>query len=110
MRTARNISEFWTTFARTGRPSAQRQPAWTAYTTERRATMLIEAECRVVDDPFGLERQVWDLVQPERKQGEADGQASRNERPSSIQTSLRDSLIGKSRCVFVTAMSICTVW
>ena len=62
VRTARNMSEFWTTFARTGRPTAQGQPAWPAYTTERRATMFIEADCRVVDDPFGLERQIWDGI------------------------------------------------
>jgi para-nitrobenzyl esterase len=62
VQTARNMSEFWSSFARTGRPSAQGQPAWPAYTTERRATMLIEAECRVVDDAFSFERQVWDNV------------------------------------------------
>jgi carboxylesterase type B len=33
-----------------------------AYTTEQRATMFIEAECRVVNDPFSLERQVWETV------------------------------------------------
>jgi para-nitrobenzyl esterase len=62
VKTARAMSEFWSTFARTGRPSAQGQPAWPAYTTDRRATMLIQAECRVVDDAFGLERQVWDRL------------------------------------------------
>ena len=56
------MSEFWSTFARTGRPAAHGQPAWPAYTTEQRATMFIEAECRVVNDPFSLERQVWDTV------------------------------------------------
>jgi para-nitrobenzyl esterase len=59
-RTARNMSGFWTTFARSGRPSAPGQPAWPAYTTDTRATMLIDAECRVVDDPASAERQVWD--------------------------------------------------
>jgi para-nitrobenzyl esterase len=56
------MSQFWSAFARTGRPTAQGQPAWPAYTTERRATMFIEAECRLVNDPFSLERLVWDTV------------------------------------------------
>src|ERR1043166_3417416 len=59
---ARAMSEFWSTFARSGRPSAKGQPAWPAYTTDTRATMFIDAQCKVVDDPFSLERQVWDRV------------------------------------------------
>jgi para-nitrobenzyl esterase len=59
---ARNMSEFWSTFARTGQPAAKGQPKWPAYTTSTRATMLIDAECKVVDDPFSLERQVWEIV------------------------------------------------
>jgi para-nitrobenzyl esterase len=49
----------WATFARTGHPSAKGQPAWPAYTTETRATMMIDAQCRVVDDPWGEERRLW---------------------------------------------------
>ena len=30
----------------------------------RRATMLINAECKVVDDPFGLERSLWERMEP----------------------------------------------
>jgi para-nitrobenzyl esterase len=64
VRTARSMSEFWSTFARTGRPTAHGQPAWPAYDTERRATMFIDSECRVVNDPFSPERQVWETVRP----------------------------------------------
>ena len=64
IQTAKNMSEFWSTFARKGRPEAKGQPAWPAYTTEKRATMFIDAECKVVDDPFSLERKVWDQVDP----------------------------------------------
>jgi carboxylesterase type B len=32
VKTAHNMSELWSTFARTGRPAAQGQPAWPAYT------------------------------------------------------------------------------
>jgi len=62
VKAARAMSEFWSTFARTGRPSAEGQPGWPFYTTDKRATMLIDAECKVVNDPFSLERQVWNQV------------------------------------------------
>lgn len=64
LETAHNMSEMWSTFARTGRPAAKGQPAWTPYTTGKRATMFIEAQCKVVDDPGKLEREVWDKVDP----------------------------------------------
>jgi para-nitrobenzyl esterase len=57
---AHNMSEMWSTFARTGHPAAKTQPAWPAYTTETRATMQIDAECKLVSDPFGQERSMWD--------------------------------------------------
>jgi para-nitrobenzyl esterase len=61
---AHNMSELWSTFARTGRPAAKGQPAWPAYDTTKRATMFIDAECKVINDPFSLERKVWDQVEP----------------------------------------------
>jgi para-nitrobenzyl esterase len=64
VKTARNMSEMWSTFARTGRPAAKGQPAWPAYRTGQRATMEIDAQCRVVEDPYGAERQMWDRVEP----------------------------------------------
>jgi para-nitrobenzyl esterase len=63
VRTAQNMSQMWSTFARTGRPGANGQPDWPAYDTTRRATMLINAECKVVDDPFGLERDLWERME-----------------------------------------------
>jgi para-nitrobenzyl esterase len=60
---ARNMSEMWSTFARTGHPGAKDQPFWPAYTTEKRATMEIDAQCKVVDDPFGLERSLWEQLE-----------------------------------------------
>lgn len=62
--TALNMSGFWSSFARTGHPSAKGQPAWPPYTAEKRATMFIDAQCKVVDDPYPLERQLWDQVDP----------------------------------------------
>ena len=61
---ALNMSEMWATFARTGHPRAQGQPAWPAYDTQSRATMMIDAECKVENDPFGLERAMWDSLKP----------------------------------------------
>jgi para-nitrobenzyl esterase len=56
---ARNMSQAWATFARTGNPSFEGIPRWPAYTLETRATMFLDAECRVVNDPFPTERQLW---------------------------------------------------
>jgi len=61
-KTALNMSEMWTTFAKTGRPSAKGQPPWPAYTLPRRATMMIDAQCKVEDDPFGQEHLLWDSL------------------------------------------------
>jgi para-nitrobenzyl esterase len=64
VKTAENMSQMWSTFAKTGKPGAKGQPDWPAYDTSRRATMLINAECKVVDDPFGLERSLWEQLEP----------------------------------------------
>jgi para-nitrobenzyl esterase len=61
---AHNMSEMWSTFARTGIPSAKGQPVWPAYSTEKRSTMEIDAECKVVDDPNPLERSLWERLDP----------------------------------------------
>jgi para-nitrobenzyl esterase len=64
VKAAHNMSEMWSSFARTGRPAAKGQPEWPAYTTEKRATMDINAECRIVEDPYNLERKIWDKLDP----------------------------------------------
>ena len=56
---ARNMSRAWATFARTSNPSFDGIPRWPAYTTDTRATMFLDAECRVVNDPFSTERKLW---------------------------------------------------
>jgi para-nitrobenzyl esterase len=38
-------------------------PAWPAYEPSRRATMRLDAESRLVEDPGGAERHLWDGVQ-----------------------------------------------
>ncbi|MCS7042795.1 MAG: carboxylesterase family protein [Bryobacteraceae bacterium] len=61
--TARNMSQMWASFARTGRPAAQGQPAWPPYTLDRRATMEINAQCRVLYDPWREERLLWEKLE-----------------------------------------------
>lgn len=56
---AENMSEAWLSFARDGVPSYQGLPAWPAYTSEERATMIFDATCRVVNDPGAEIRQAW---------------------------------------------------
>ena len=64
VKTAKNMSEMWSTFARTGKPAAKGQPDWIPYDTGQRATMLINAECKLADDPWRLEREVWEKLEP----------------------------------------------
>ncbi len=54
---SRQISGAWAAFARSGNPSHSRLPAWPAYTTAERATMVFDAaQSQVVNDPDGDER------------------------------------------------------
>ena len=50
---AKNMSSAWAAFARTS------NPGWPAYTLPERATMILDAECKVVNDPYREERLVW---------------------------------------------------
>ena len=59
---ARNMSRAWATFARTGNPSHDEIPRWPAYTLDQRATMILDAECKVVNDLNREERLVWSEI------------------------------------------------
>jgi para-nitrobenzyl esterase len=48
---ADKVSGAWTAFARTGNPSAAGTPKWLAYTANERATMIINNEWKLVNDP-----------------------------------------------------------
>src|SRR6266704_1540827 len=48
---ADRVSGVWTAFARTGTPNASLTPKWPAYNTDQRATMIINDEWKVVNDP-----------------------------------------------------------
>ena len=49
-------------FARTGNPSHPGIPEWPPYDVERRATRILDAECRVAFDHFREERVLWDSL------------------------------------------------
>lgn len=53
------MSGYFTSFARTGVPSAHGQPAWRRYDTERREMMLLNSRCHVVADPYSQQRKLW---------------------------------------------------
>lgn len=57
---ARNMSRAWASFARNSNPSHDEIPKWPPYTLEQRATMFLNAQCRVVNDPYRQERLLWD--------------------------------------------------
>jgi para-nitrobenzyl esterase len=59
-----NLSAIWASFAHTGRPSAPGVTDWTPYTPDRRATVLVDAQCRRVNDPDGAAREMWLRIDP----------------------------------------------
>lgn len=59
---ATRMSSAWVAFARTGDPNHAGLPKWAPYDNKRRATMIFNNECKVVDDPHGAEqRLLWSL-------------------------------------------------
>lgn len=60
---AEQMSEAWIAFARTGDPNHPGIPAWPAYDTDRRATMVFDVKSAVADDPQG-ERALWTAKEP----------------------------------------------
>jgi para-nitrobenzyl esterase len=59
---ARRMSEAWLAFARNGAPGAGSLPPWPAYEIGQRATMVLDTECAIADDPAAEERRLWDGV------------------------------------------------
>ena len=57
---AEHLSGLWTSFARSGKPSAPGVPEWPRYDTTRRATMVVDTDCQVADDPNAAERTLWE--------------------------------------------------
>ena len=61
---ARNMSETWISFARSGVPDYTGIPEWPPYDTERRATMIFDVRCALESDPFKSERLAWNGIKP----------------------------------------------
>jgi len=61
------MSAAWTSFARTGNPNVKGLlPEWPAFDTTKRATMVFNNECTVVNDPNGDERREVAAVRKQR--------------------------------------------
>jgi para-nitrobenzyl esterase len=61
-RVADVMSDTLLAFARTGRPYNPRVTDWPAYDLSRRATLVVDAASRIVDDPRGAERKLFSQV------------------------------------------------
>jgi para-nitrobenzyl esterase len=59
---ARNMAEAWVSFARTGNPNHPGLTDWQAFDSTRRSTMVFDAECRAVSDPYGEERRAMQAL------------------------------------------------
>ncbi len=57
MALADKISDTWIAFARTGDPNTPKLPHWPAFNATERPTMVINNQCKVVDDPIREQRQ-----------------------------------------------------
>jgi para-nitrobenzyl esterase len=60
---ADKVSGAWTAFARTGNPSTVGAPKWLAYTANERATMIINNEWKLVNDPRHDARLIMNSLQ-----------------------------------------------
>jgi para-nitrobenzyl esterase len=61
-RLAATMSGLWTAFARTGVPAHPSIPPWPAYDATDRATLVLDARCRIENDPRGEARRLWQEI------------------------------------------------
>ena len=59
---SRTIMQSWTSFAASSEPRADAYGSWPHYDVERRVTLELGPEPRLVDDAFGEERRAWQGV------------------------------------------------
>lgn len=57
------MSRAWAAFARSGNPNTAQIPHWPPFDAEKRATMFLGDECKVVDDPRREERLALEAAQ-----------------------------------------------
>jgi para-nitrobenzyl esterase len=58
------MSGAWAAFARTGNPNHKGLPKWPEFKTDERATMILDNQCKVVNDPHGQERLALAEIRP----------------------------------------------
>ena len=56
MALADKVSDAWIAFARTGDPNTPKLPHWPKFTSKDRATMVINNQSKVVNDPLHDQR------------------------------------------------------
>ncbi|HEY8289297.1 MAG TPA: carboxylesterase family protein [Acetobacteraceae bacterium] len=56
---AATMSGVWAAFARAGVPDHPAIPHWPPYTVTDRATLMLDAQCRIENDPRGVQRRLW---------------------------------------------------
>jgi para-nitrobenzyl esterase len=59
---SKNFGEVWTSFARHGVPDAPGVPPCPAYNLDSRATLVVDLQCSVVDDPHKAEREFFEAL------------------------------------------------
>ena len=60
---ASKMSAAWVAFAKTGNPNTKELANWPAFDTTKRATMIFNDECKVVNDPHGDEQRLLRSIQ-----------------------------------------------
>jgi para-nitrobenzyl esterase len=60
---AEKFSGAWVAFARTGNPNHKSLPNWPAFDNTKRAVMIFNDQCKVVDDPHGGEQRLLHSIQ-----------------------------------------------
>jgi para-nitrobenzyl esterase len=56
------MSGVWAAFARNGVPDHRLIPHWPAYRLPERATLILDAECRISNDHRGETRALWQEI------------------------------------------------
>ncbi len=59
---SKNMTSFWTSFARSGKPEADGQPDWPAYNLQNRPLMRIDTRCSVINNRYKMVREMWEKI------------------------------------------------